>query len=454
MKQTTYFLAALTFPFFSFAQQVSYNDVAVIVNDNSQISIDIGNYFAQQRNIPSQNIIHIATTTQEEIDTAQLFDLLSQVSSYLIANDLADSINYIVTTKGVPLKVTNGNCTYVAGCASVEMEMALMLSPYATQIGKTGSVPNPYFNGNIHFKHSLDSIYLVTRLDGYSYGDVVALIDRSGANTPVIKNDALFVFDVSHSSNPYATALFVSQFEEAADTLISYGWNYVLDQDTTVLMNQTNVLGVNAVDFNSSGQPLNYTWMKGSIAELLNCNTAFTFDSSQNNTQRTLVADAIREGCTGANGYVYCIYSSASLRYHLLLSRYLNSADHFNLAESYYQATWNLSSTYEIVGDPKTSIVLDTLNGIPLIGNTDIAMYPNPSTGIFFVSFPYSQNCDVSVCDVLGTILWKGQWDAASNFHSVNLQSRSAGIYFLKMSLNTSSEKQKIEERVLKLVKQ
>ena len=79
MKQKILLILTFSFPIFSLAQQVSYNDVAVVVNDSSQTSIDIGNYFAQQRNIPSQNIIHITCTTQEEIDTAQLFDLLSQV---------------------------------------------------------------------------------------------------------------------------------------------------------------------------------------------------------------------------------------------------------------------------------------------------------------------------------------------------------------------------------------
>ena len=44
---------------------IDYNDVAVIINSNSQASIDIGTYFQQQRNIPTQNIIYISTTTDE-----------------------------------------------------------------------------------------------------------------------------------------------------------------------------------------------------------------------------------------------------------------------------------------------------------------------------------------------------------------------------------------------------
>src|SRR6185295_15250937 len=120
---------------------------------------------------------------------------------------------------------------------------------------------------------------------------------------------------------------------------------------------------------------------------------------------------------------------------------------HFNLAESYYMATWNLSSTYEIVGDPKTSIVLDTLNGIPPITGTEIEIHPNPSSGIFIVSFPAKQNSDASVYDVLGNVLWKERWSVSSKTHSINLNSQPAGIYFLKV-------KQGSNESVIKLVKE
>jgi hypothetical protein len=54
------FLAILIFGKAAMAQpNVNYNDVAVIVNDNSQSSQDIANYFKVKRNIPAQNIIHI-----------------------------------------------------------------------------------------------------------------------------------------------------------------------------------------------------------------------------------------------------------------------------------------------------------------------------------------------------------------------------------------------------------
>ncbi len=250
---------------FSFSQQVTYNDVAVVVNDNSQTSVDIGNYFAQQRSIPSQNIIHITTTTQEEIDTTQLFDLLSQVSGYLTANNLADSISYIVTTKGVPLKVVNGDCAFAAGCSSVEFEMALLLGPYSGSIAHGGTAFNPYFQSEEHFKRSTYNIFLVTRLDGYSYNDVINLIDRSGPNIPVIKSEALFVLDISHTDTSIAS-LFSTIMQGTADMLTQLGWNYVFDGDTATLLNQANVLGLYSVDYNSAGQNLNTVGLRDQLS--------------------------------------------------------------------------------------------------------------------------------------------------------------------------------------------
>ncbi|HYV94040.1 MAG TPA: TIGR03790 family protein [Chitinophagales bacterium] len=445
MKQTILLIITLAFPGFSFAQQVSYNDVAVIVNDSSQTSIDIGNYFAQQRNIPSQNIIHVTTTTQEEIDTAQLFDLLSQVSNYLSANNLDDSINYIVTTKGVPLKVAFGNCAFGGRCSSVEFEMALILGPYSNSIAMGGSIYNPYLGSQTNFARSIYHIFLVTRLDGYSYDDVITLIDRSGPNIPVIKSQALFVFDFSHLG--YNVPSVDSSFmRPAADTLTKLGWEYVFDGDTATLLNQSNVMGLYSFDLNSSGQNLNYNWLRGSIVKLCGCNSSATFDESENVDENYLVADAVKEGATGAEGWAYCGYAATDLIYEIVLSRYLDTANHFNLAESYYAALPGLSWPHEIIGDPKTSIVIDTLNGISPIANSEIKLYPNPSSGIFQVSFPSTQNCYASVWDVLGQIMWEEKWITSNKVHSINLQSQPAGIYFLKV-------KQGDEERVVKLVK-
>ena len=92
----------------SLSAQTNYNDVAVIVNMNSQESIDIGAFFKNARNIPDVNMIYVYTSTTQDIDSVTFESLRSQVENHLVNNILVDSINYLVTTKGVPLSVNNG----------------------------------------------------------------------------------------------------------------------------------------------------------------------------------------------------------------------------------------------------------------------------------------------------------------------------------------------------------
>ena len=159
----------LSFSFFSRAQTVSYTDVAVIINDNSQISIDIGNYFQSARNIPSQNMIHVLSPTTENINSLEFEQMRAQIESHLVSNGIADSINYLVTTKGVPLKV-NGGCVLDpssnSSCASVDSELALILGPLSNSIGLSGQVVNPVYADTSNFDRESAGIYLVTRLDG------------------------------------------------------------------------------------------------------------------------------------------------------------------------------------------------------------------------------------------------------------------------------------------------
>jgi uncharacterized protein (TIGR03790 family) len=114
-----------------------YQDVAVVVNTNSQVSLAIGSYYQSAHGIPEINIIRVNTTTDETIDDAVFASLRSQIECHLRDNNLADSINYIVTTKGVPLRIDRGDVTGL-GCtsASVESELMCVLGPYSGHIGQ------------------------------------------------------------------------------------------------------------------------------------------------------------------------------------------------------------------------------------------------------------------------------------------------------------------------------
>ena len=82
-------------------------------------------------------MVYISVPPVEEIDGATFSSLRSQVEGQLIARGLVESVNFLVTTKGVPLKVGYDDAfSLTSRSASVESELALVLGPYSEFIGQ------------------------------------------------------------------------------------------------------------------------------------------------------------------------------------------------------------------------------------------------------------------------------------------------------------------------------
>ncbi len=339
--------------------QVSYNDVAVIINANSSASQTVGNYFRVQRGIPATNMIYVHVDTTEEIDSTMFNVLRSQVEDQLILNNLQNSINYLVTTKGVPLKVNRGS-TYsqISPSASVESELMLILGNYSSYIGGAGPQMCPYFYQNAHFSRATYGIYLVTRLDAYTVQDVLSLIDRSGPNVSVDPSNP-FLFD----QDPAWTSPLNTYMSRARTTLVGKGKVVTFDSLSTYQTNRQNLLGYMSWGSNDHYQHLytqhaipHNTYARGAIAETYVSTSGRSFDNPPSYGQ-SLIVDLLAEGVSGAKGYVYEPYSNAMAHAYILFDRYTSN---YNLAESYFMASLLVSWMDVVVGDPKTSITFAT----------------------------------------------------------------------------------------------
>jgi uncharacterized protein (TIGR03790 family) len=355
----------------------SYDDVAVVVNTNSQNSLQIGEYFQNSRSVPSKNMIYISCSTAEEIDSSEFESLRGQIEQYLTVSDLASSINYIVTTKGVPLKVNRGNTfSTTSPSSSVESELALILGPYSSSIGKSGRLLSPYYYQSAPFSRSQYGIYLVTRLDAYTLDQVFQMIDRSGPATRVSRASQ-FVLDEDPSWNATLPSL-NNNLKTTRSALENKGETVCFDSTGVFLTNRTNVIGYaswgsnddSASAYSQYAIPHN-TWVDGAIAETYVSTSGRTFQAPPEYGQ-SLVADLIAEGASGAKGYVYEPFSSAMALTQVLFDRYTSG---YNMAESYSMATRYFSWMGVLVGDPKTSI--EIVDGpLPVQLN-----YLNASTG-------------------------------------------------------------------------
>jgi len=161
----------------------SAENVAVVINDRSADSRTIGEYYASRRGIPETNLFHIDAPAAEEIDRATFIAAVDRpIRRLLSARRLHDRVLYLVLTMDVPLRI-RGTSGPLGTAGTVDSELTLLYrSMVGAHVPVPGSVDNPYYAQEgaeaRTFTHRTQDIFLVSRLDGPSVPDVLALIDR------------------------------------------------------------------------------------------------------------------------------------------------------------------------------------------------------------------------------------------------------------------------------------
>lgn len=425
--------------------QTDYSDVAVIINDNSPTSINIGNYFQNARSIPAQNMIHVFGPTTEEIDSLQFEQIRAQIENHLMTNNLVDSINYLVTTKGVPLRIESGCVTTNnsdLSCASFDSELTLILSPYSDHIGESGSIINPVWTSTVHPTHADSGFYLVTRLSAYTEQDVFQMIDRSGPSTAVNQASSNIVLDLNAAVSG-DSAYFMNYIVNPADLVLNnYSWSTTLDTEVAPLTNENNVLSYVYIGHGPiSNVALNNTWTEGSFSMMVTGPTTMTFDPTANPNNNFIVGDLIAEGCTASYGYVESVYFSTLLNADIFMDRYLDPNETYNLAESFYMAEPRLSWQGVVIGDPKASVFIDNTASTNPPEAEQMLFYPNPTKGSLLIRSGTSLT-SIDVIDMKGSIV--RNVPASGNETVVDMSTFSNGIYILQVSTESGVVRERI----------
>jgi uncharacterized protein (TIGR03790 family) len=338
-------------------------NVLLVVNQESDVSKNIGDYYVLKRHVPLANVCKLKASTAEAI-TRDVFDreVVLPVAACIASKHIEDKILYIVTTLGVPLKVLPASATSNDG-ASVDSELALLYSDmHGRRHVLPGNIPNPYFNhSDATFRHADFPIYLVTRLAGYDFSDVSHMIDQSVA----AHNRGKFVIDLKADDATPGN----SWLQSAARALPKE--RVVLDTGKTVLYNQRDVIGYASWGSNDPDRKqrhLGFQWLPGAImTEFVSTNgRTFTRPPDTWNigtwtdqstwfagAPQTMTADYIHDGATGASGHTDEPYLGNTPRPDILLPAYYHG---HNLAESYYLAIPALSWQNIVVGDPLCAI--------------------------------------------------------------------------------------------------
>jgi len=339
------------------------DNVLLVVNQASPVSLQIGDYYASKRHIPATNVCRLNASVDEEIPRDD-FDkqIAAPIAAILRSRHWEDKILYIVTTSGVPLRL-RGSGGPLAEAASVDSELTLLYSDIRSKPhGIPAGIPNPFFGKTSQaFRHPDFPIYLVTRLTGYDLADVKGIIDRALE----ARNRGKFVIDLKGSDKtPGNTWL-----REAARALPQD--RVVLDESARVLSGEQDVIGYASWGSNDPDRKqrhLGFKWLPGAIMTEYVSTNARTFTRPPETwnlgswdhpsgfffaSPQTLTADYIHDGATGASGHVYEPFLAYCPRPNILLPAYYQGR---NLAESYYLSIPALSWMNIVVGDPLCSL--------------------------------------------------------------------------------------------------
>jgi uncharacterized protein (TIGR03790 family) len=335
----------------------SGENVLLVVNRADKLSRHIADYYVSKRSIPLKNVCKLDILEDSEEISWDVYEeqVERPIARCLEKNHLREQILYIVTTRGVPLKVMGPGLEYCA----VDSELALL---YAKMKGgrfpRSGQVANPFYRHKDQpFTHPRFAMYLVTRLAGYDFDDVKGIIDRSLE----ARDQGKFVFDLKSNDDAEGNRW----LRAAAQALPAD--RVVLDTSTRVLTGEKGVIGYagwGSNDPNRHQRNLGFQWLPGAIVTEFVSSDGRTFERPPPGwnittwqdpahwfvgSPQTLTADYIHEGATGCSGHVYEPYLNYCPRPEYLFPAYFSGR---NLAESYYAAIPGLSWQNIVIGDP------------------------------------------------------------------------------------------------------
>ena len=349
-------------------------NVLVVVNSLSAASQQVGAHYMKVRDIPAAQIVRVEVPEDDIIPRAVYQERIERpITDWLARNAAHDRILYIVLTKGIPLRI-DGTRGRAGTGASVDSELALLYRRMTgVAVAPQGRIANPYFRdpaaaasaataSAATFTHRDQDIFLVTRLDGFTTADVVALIDRGVAPS----RDGIIVLDQKADLSKDAGE---GWLRASADLLRARGFGdrTVLEATTRPFAGTQPVLGYYSWGSNDPAlraRNPGLTFSPGAIAGMFLSSDARTFreppakwiagdwtrqDGLFAGSPQSLAGDLIRAGVTGTAGYVDEPFADGAVRPDVLFPAYV---DGFNLAESFYLATPFLSWQSVVVGDP------------------------------------------------------------------------------------------------------
>lgn len=318
--------------------------VLVIANQNDRGSVDIAKAYANQRALRPAQILLVKTTSSEEIPYENYKAEIEAPLRQALAK-ANPPVDFVVLTRGIPIRLNHANGN------SVDSTIVAMDLPRGQGEGPEGMaerLPNPYFGATQPFSAKRTKMLLVTRLDGYTVQDVMALMARAKDALPA---KGPFLLDEAANRSGGGYLAMQRLLGQTAQGLESAGFQTILDRTAAFQAPTARLMGY--VSWGSNDDAFDQEkfrslkFQPGAIGETFVSTSGRTFRPTTGG--QSLVADLIAAGITGVKGYVAEPYTIALANPVILFRSYTRG---MNLAESFYAASPVVRWKDVVIGDP------------------------------------------------------------------------------------------------------
>ena len=368
--------------------EIAPENVLVLYNEASAEGTTVAGYYSQMH--PGVQLLGLANVGLGEEITAD--DYLSIIHPQVMAA-LTPSIDIIVTTKGLPLRIENTHPNPTAGTgsytytdpfgvartiygstwqkySSLESELAQIdkVSMWEQMGDQTWWLPpshpdyphhsrNLYYLERVGFDHEVYGSRLTSRLDGFTVADITASIDRA---QQAFCGPYCFVVD----NDPNAPGATLNRMPALADVLDAADMPHTYDNTDTFITDAPGlVLGYVSYGVHGGGEPapdgylvdevngLTFDLADGAVFHTWESYNTYSFAEGGNRSGQGLVAEWIARGGTVGTGHVEepganpTNVTNEDVMFEMLL-------DGYTWAEAAWSATQQLSFVNTVVGDP------------------------------------------------------------------------------------------------------
>ncbi len=318
--------------------------VLIVVNNTDTDSVEIGNYYKEKRNVPNENVVEVWTSTLAAITyDAYKTQIQTPIKNHIQNYNLHDKILYIVTTKGIPLKIFD---------RALDSYLADLNGQVNPDWGGNSGEENPYFEENKRFDRSYNT-YLVARLSGPTAEYAKGLVDKAlYAEKYLSTASGEAWFDLRNQQPSLKSGHYVhaERFIETAYKMVErQGFETTVDKNAAMFPNGTckNTLFYYGWYSYHNFQPIFDGYFNvGAIAWHLDSASLYDLlDITDNNWSIQM----LYRGATSVAGSVTEPYSFAFSRGGIFYERLFKG---FNLAEAWWTSIENTHWKMVLVGDP------------------------------------------------------------------------------------------------------